>query len=42
MSETDTETNLKTFLAGNAVGFGRPQLVGTELETESESESEGI
>ena len=37
MSETESEPEL--FLAGNGIGFGRPLLVGTESETESEFES---
>ena len=40
MSETESE--LEIFLAGNGIRFGRPSLVGTESETESESEFESI
>ena len=42
MSETDTESEPEIFLGQNGIGIGKPLLVGTESETESESEIESI
>ena len=42
MSKTDTESNLNFLRRGNGIGFGKPLLEGTESETESESEFEGV